>query len=157
MQTDPDLGNLFDNGHWNSASQALPIRIFFDTGSHILVNVTWCNTKTDAFVCVSVCVLATFSFLIVSLNDVKCWDFVASVDEHTRMEHWWLDIDRVNKIFLEKPTTIALCPVQIPYGPAWEWTPASAVKGRLLNGGGRGGGRSGVTQESGLQRGNIVV
>ena len=40
MHTDYDLGNLFDNGHWNSASQALPIRIFFDTGSHILVNVT---------------------------------------------------------------------------------------------------------------------
>jgi hypothetical protein len=54
MHTDCGLGNLFDNGHSNSAPQALPIRIFFDTGSHILVNVTWYNTATEEFffVCV---------------------------------------------------------------------------------------------------------
>jgi len=47
------LENLFDNGHSNNASQALPIPIFFDAGSHILVNVTWYNiTKTTFFVCV---------------------------------------------------------------------------------------------------------
>jgi hypothetical protein len=91
MHTDYGLGNLFDNGHSNSASQALPIHIFFDIGSHILINVTWYNIKSKAFFCVFV----TFTFLSVSLNDINCWDFVASVDERTSMDRWWNDIARV--------------------------------------------------------------
>jgi hypothetical protein len=78
----------------------------------------------------------SWNFLSMLFNDaVSCSDYMASVtDEWVERSGGMLPTGET-EVLWEKPVSVSLCPLQIPYGLAWNWGGSSAMERRWITAG----------------------